>query len=68
MLLIFPAKRWNLSDQTPLAGVFSFGAGVTALEMVVDDAHGLHEGVAGGGADEFPAAFLEGFGKGYRGL
>src|SRR5688572_14244173 len=29
------------------------------FDMVVDQAHGLHEGVDGGGADEFPAILLE---------
>ena len=31
--------------------------------MVVDHAAGLHEGVGGGGADEFPASLLELFGE-----
>lgn len=35
------------------------GSEVTTFEVVVDEAHGLHEGVGGGGADEGPAAFFE---------
>ena len=31
------------------------------FEVVVDQAHGLHEGVAGGGADEVEAAFAQVF-------
>ncbi len=31
---------------------------ITALKVIVDDAHGLHEGVDGCGADEGPAALF----------
>jgi len=31
----------------------------TAFEVIIDESHGLHEGVAGGGADEGPAALFE---------
>lgn len=47
---------------------------VAALKVVVDEAHRLHEGVAGGGTDEGPAPFFEvpaeggGFGGGGEGL
>lgn len=34
--------------------------------MIVDDAHGLHEGVHGGGADEVEAHFAQGFAKRLR--
>ena len=44
-------------------GILNFFPEVAALEVIVDDAHGLHEGVSGGGADEFPAAFFEIFGE-----
>ncbi len=40
-------------------------ADVAAFEVIVDEAHGLHEGVDGGGSDEAPAAFLEVFGKSF---
>lgn len=43
-----------------LLGVVAKGA---AVEVVVDHAAGLHEGVGGGGANEFPAALLEFFGE-----
>ena len=36
-----------------------YGADGAALEVVVDQAHGLHEGVDGGRADEAPAAALQ---------
>lgn len=32
---------------------------MAACEVVVNEPHGLHEGVAGGGAKERPASFLE---------
>src|SRR5450830_122640 len=41
-------------------------ARMAALQVVVDQAHGLHEGVHGGGADKTPAAFLQVFGQGHR--
>ena len=43
-------------------GAFCYGltlSSVAASEVVVDEAHGLHEGVGGGGADEGPAASFE---------
>ena len=33
--------------------------------MVVDHAHGLHEGIANGGADEFEAPCLQGLAHGF---
>lgn len=37
----------------------SFFQTKAALEVIIDEAHGLHEGVASGWADEGPAAFFE---------
>ena len=42
-----------------LAGALDLGADHAALHMVVDQAHGLDEGVGRGRTDEAPAAFLQ---------
>ena len=53
---------WTLSStRAPKrpAGPLDTDANHATLEMIVDQAHGLHEGVHRGRADEFPAALLE---------
>lgn len=41
------------------SGFFARFEAVTAVEVVVNQAHGLHESVASGGTDKAPASFLE---------
>src|SRR5262249_36336913 len=42
-----------------LVRTLDLGADHAVLDMVVDQAHGLHEGVHRGRADQLPALFLE---------
>ena len=51
------AHRWFET----LAGALDFGADHTVGDVVVDESHGLHEGIDRGGADEFPAELLKVF-------
>ena len=37
------------------AGSFNFTVNYAVDCVVIDQAHGLHEGIGGGGANEFPA-------------
>jgi len=49
-----------------LARLIHLGAHNAALGVVVDQAHGLHEGEDRGGAHELPAALFQVFGHGHR--
>ena len=57
-------QRLGLDERRALA--LARLAGVAAGQVVVDQAHRLHERVDGGGADEAPAALLEVAGEGLR--
>ena len=64
-------RRLLACGHGPLQGFaffLAFLAAEAAFDVVVDEAHGLHEGVAGGGADEGEAAFAEVLAEGVRGV
>src|SRR5688572_18573050 len=58
---IAATRALSLSPRLPeyLPRLLAFCPDHTPLDMVVDQAHRLHEGVDGRGADEFPAVLLE---------
>lgn len=62
-----PNPRWPHDDLWTLEfspRLFDFFTAKAAFNMIVDHAHGLHKGIACGGADKAPAAFFEIFRQG----
>lgn len=55
--LLRPDKRFGF--------LLSARMGVTACDVIVDHAHGLHERVDRGGSHELPTALLQVLGKGH---
>src|SRR5450756_2982227 len=56
-----PTIAWTLHSEPPTrpSGVHEFLAPKAGRVMVIDEACGLHEGVAGGGSDESESPLLE---------
>ena len=65
LVMAVPEKAFALSHRSAargfegLADACDLGADDAVGDVVVDESHGLHEGIDRGGADEFPTQFLK---------